>query len=668
MINIFYTIILCFCMFLNCWASEKAINLIIINDFLEQFDQEKVIQAAALDFNNALVEKQLIMPSKSLVYTFQRVANYVQTHLDTDFKDLNFIYEQFKEGRIDLLQAQKLIKGSFLDDQTKRAFSIFMTFQDIVKSDRYIVKQVSEDYLLFIDKNNFNEHNLDAELGLKVSELPNYDFKFIPSISVIDYERNFSKGISLPISDSDLEWGRSSDIYAGKAKYLSWNPDVEKTIGQRLIDALHSIKSDQSDHMMNVFLLGHGSEDNMVAEISILKKNKNSDSDFVKFLKLLQTDFLMKSFSLTSCYSGGLKNKKVFNLTNQFNNADLESIAYPMIIRGSFFTEVSMIIDSEESIWQSYFDDLNQMPPNYASAAKRHFFRDGFSKDPYWANLASIKMPHTSWFTPEAFDKKMQKITQIQASTKQKIYLKSGVEIVLLSANEIDSVIVSGPSVPKFFPVNYMKQQYVINSLKISKNLSTHPIQTDPHTLAKSFLSLVGIKEPIDTVIDEVYYEDKLICTNLYCFNYLDFGPKRGYQSGYVYTDENGKMFVHHWPYAYDSSLTVKSGETEILDIRSQNYFEEKIRNVKYDLRPAVKDIHELKYNIEKRSEPKFKLPQKVAESKKMVETESQHTWKKDPVTKKWKFQKKVINTEKQQNKTLESMPTQNFQDFDVVQ
>ncbi len=611
--------------------------MMILNDFSEKFTGSRSNQfPVLLDLRQALNDGIVTMCSRYTMNLMEKVVNHVQAHMEKDYPDFKKIYDEFNNNKINVSDVFKFIQKIIPDDYDKNLLKIFITYQDIKKNSTSIVKNISNDYVLFIPKSLYVE-NVDEKLGLSISKLKNYIFEAIPESSLTDYEQ----GKNSDLSTEAIKWGEAKYRYMASMNSLAFNHDVvnyTSTIGQRLIIALNEIKPKHADCLMNIYLIGHGSHD-FTAEISTVKYQQAKDSDFVRFLKNLQNNFLMKSLSVTSCYSGGEKNRTAFQITNQFDNRDLEKISYPIIMGNSFFSpEFNFRIQDYPESFNLYFQALNQTPPDYSRAAKIFSGKDvdPLSKN---INLMSIKMPHTSWFTPESFDQSFKKITQIQATAQKDFIFTYDIKGVFISANVINSITFKSLvyELPMMLPVNYMNQFYMINTINL-------PLETESqHSmkyLVRAFLPIRGIKESIHTVIKELIFSDGTKYRNICFFNYTPIEGADSYSSGYMYTNHAGKIVKNFWPYDEDVLNIDVRNEKEI-SVDEKMYYKELPLYVENMSKQSQKSIEELEKNLSQRSKPQFKIPKEVERSHKMIEEKSEHEWVKDPATKKWQIQEK---------------------------
>jgi hypothetical protein len=316
------------------------------------------------------------------------------------------------------------------------AFTAYVSYKIILAYD-YICKEVSPEFILFVPQELVDRQaeivdNLrnkpvliggaarnvakaavfkvgskekDFLLGLKYSKLPDYRYEEFVSEEV-------------------------ADLIVQLAQLLAYY----NQLGQHLLLVLQKLKIDEFQQntlnlpVFNIVLCGHGDQNNVIAEIAI-KSEKNvkgiETSDFLEILKFFNHAMRVKSLAIIACYPGGKKMINTFNISNQFNNINLEQITYPIIFVGSFstatnvpwmyqqpFSETAVTLytkhflygtsdEAYKSMYQNYFKNLNQMPSNYEGAAQviSGVTILGHEVDNI-NNYASIKYPHTSWFVP----------------------------------------------------------------------------------------------------------------------------------------------------------------------------------------------------------------------------------------------------------------------------
>lgn len=634
-------------------AKDDLTNLLIVNTFQETFTSSTdTIGAMTTRLAQALTGGQLTMSTKSVWLNVQRIANYVEQNLDTDFKKLNEIYLDWQVGNINHSELASRVSQLQITRNMQEQFTLYLEYQSIIKSDQYIAKSVGDDHILFVPK---SIENVDQSLGLSVEKLPEYDFSFMPNLSILDYELALQTGKAWDIPTKEYQWLSAMRGIMGRAKYAA----IHAEGGKLLNDAIAMIKPANLDvertPFINIFLAGHGYDNAYISEISIVKRANQRQSDFQKLLTQFQNDFLMKSLTVASCYVGGAQNVKAFDISNQFSNQNLENITYPMIMQGSFalstyglhisnifnkpknqisLKDFQMFLE-QQNYMQEYFQALNANPPDYVKAAQMGSPDDMFSMTNYVTNLVSIKMPHTSWFTPEVFDKKIQTITRVKALTSKEILIKKNVEMVLLSANNIDSIVVpNGVVIPRFMPVNYVNPNYVINSLIINAESATDDI----HSVMRFLLPIPNVKEPIKGFIKEIRLGNK-VYKDVYMFTYkkLTEDPIEYYKSGYTYTDDSGIMRMVVWPSAWLWPEEYKGPllQEEVCSNQDAARFERDMRQVALRAEHGVIDITKLEQTIVAKKKSINEISAKKQNKKQVVENQGKNKFKKTLVSQK---------------------------------
>ena len=375
-------------------------------------------------------------------------------------------------------------------------------------------------------------------------------------------------------------------------------------------------------------LAGHGSSNTMTAEISTLP-NKNVDgsqapSDFINVMNTFNNDFRTKLVSITSCYVGGKKIVDSYSAINQFNNTMLENLSYPIINRGSRF-EATLVrssrgFDYGESFGADdrfirYFNLLNEIPPDYQKATK-------IMSQKLKENYASIKFPHTSWFSPVQYEKEVQEFSQVAMSTaKSPISVSQDIRIILLGANYISQPIqLDGEfewDLPKFLPVNYYNQNYCLESLKILNiNKSFDQIF--------SLLIDSAVVESINVIFKQMQTKTG-IYKNVHVFTHQDINSDGSMLSGYIYTNAQGETKIASWESGQKMPASVRERDYDTVKAQVRiDAIESKIKKGLPDaLKPdALKNLSSV-------------LEAKKSESN-VTDVQSQSNWVKDPVTKKW--------------------------------
>ncbi len=660
---------------------ERVTDLVIINDVYDIFPRnmspweitiDDDLGAFVIDLNLALFDNQLVLCTKSSWFSLQNFVqvwnDYVQksekelfelfqtkmpnlsttdtVHIQQDIKDYKSLISQLNEMykilmheiksednvhlkhvkvRNRVKEFQKILgsdtTGKF-DYGLNILFTFYVSYQIILEHD-YDCRNASDDFLVFIPKDLVpqaikNTTEADIYLGLFYSNLTNYDYKTFATEEEIN------------------------------AVFSVANRQSEKnSLGVSLLNVLKKLRSSSNinmahDPFFNILIGGHGDPDS-IAEISIhFQKNGNKlkKSDLLKILDFFNYSIRTKSVGFMSCYSGGKKIVKTFDIANQFNNINLEKISYPIIFIGSFFALTSGLFDPQlpfselfpqlytsnflyglpdwkkSNYHRNYFNYLNDDPIDYEGAAESvidifDFNNKNINFD-LISNYASIKYPHTSWFTPlelkteqerenvqfaemkknqrmnikaiqsvsvgdqnsvqgkagtlQSGDIKkplkiVKKISQIEASTTSIItidYDDTPIEIVLLQANVIKQINIDGAyyKLPVFLPVNYHNQNYVINLIKAPDYWENSEIENSQnfHQMMRYFLPIPSIEEPVNIVIKELQTSNE-IYTNVYAFTHKILSIKKGLSSnrnkrvsGYMYTDSKNQTKIVTWP------------------------------------------------------------------------------------------------------------------------
>jgi|GEM_PF-5796944 len=276
----------------------------------------------------------------------------------------------------------------------------------------YIYKRVSKDYCLLVPLRLQNK-----DIGIRY-------------LSLADTKSPLSL----------QEWQRSHSISTNVALL-------------KALTILHKDVKKITNSSFNIFLTGHGWHDKTAA-LSIVQDG-NQKSEFVQVLEWLNNHINMKSLTLSSCYPGGGKYLKEFNIDNKYVNHALENIAYPIIKQGSFGI-VSYAVSA--SFFTEYFAALHEKLIDY----QRLFVLLEGSRPIY--NMMSIRLPHTSWWLMgHQLVKQLYEIRPITALTKKEIVVPVGKQYILLQANEVTTIKLDKP-VP-ILPVNYHDQTYYIKNV-----------------------------------------------------------------------------------------------------------------------------------------------------------------------------------------------------------
>lgn len=285
------------------------------------------------------------------------IAAYSSRPLSEISKQINFAMKAAWEKN------PAWLKNSKLKDDLQRLFTMF-TLYKLAMANNYICKDVSAEFILFIPQyltthpaldnqlytatNQAETSSQDIFIGLRYSQAKNFDLQ---TLLTVDQAKKFAAEL---ISTKKIN-----------QNYYSTGP---KDLGKELHSLLSSIsikrgslKPNFQDHyaeilpIFNIFITGHGSPD-ITANIdtTIIKRTKTiaaksksgkpetkiinyQSSDFLDIIKLLNNQLFMKSLTFLSCYPGGKKIKKEFEISSKFQNQNLEDINYPIMLLGSTF-------------------------------------------------------------------------------------------------------------------------------------------------------------------------------------------------------------------------------------------------------------------------------------------------------------------------------------------
>ncbi|HSW76347.1 MAG TPA: hypothetical protein VLG50_04855 [Candidatus Saccharimonadales bacterium] len=537
-------------------TEERVTNLMIINDVEENYNYLQHIRllkgstlslgAILRSFTESILENNYpILCTKTIWISMQ---NYIeQLHSKIAKKPyMKFLYYYESPDPIKWL---------------------YLTFLKACQDD-YICKEVNSDFILFIPRKLIEQAQSikiqELMLGLSFSNLPDYDYKTLPTDDVFRQTIKDAKSI--------FQKNILGEILLDAMKKLF--------IDTSELSTLTSLPQEQSQSLLpffNIFIKGHGS-DTVTAEISILFRKKDANeiqtSDLLQFLQFFNNSVRTKSVTFFSCYPGGKKLLDTFKLTNQFNNINLEQIHYPLIFIGSFFTTIYKFYiykpyklfsqyfmgPSIDYKLTKYFNYLNQTPSDYIQAA--HLISDVYSPENnllHPQNIVSIKMPHTSWFTPiKEVAKSEQIISQIEALTSPEIIIQKNTKVVLLSANLIPKIIVKSPNF-MLIPNNYHNQNYIIEKMYVDSYgfFQSFSLQSFIQKMFETEHSKYP-EENINIIIKELFVKNERYNNIFITFN------EEGILS-YIYTDPTGSTKSSIKRKAYPKFTSEKSFNPDLL-------------------------------------------------------------------------------------------------------
>jgi len=393
--------------------------------------------------------------------------------------------------------------------------------------EKYICKEINDDYLLFVPEEEQKDDEplkmQDALLGLSYTKLSDYDYT---SFNQQEFDRIQAKCTTLMRKD--------------------------KT-GKALLSALETLALKDIDHtllpFLNIYLGGHG-KSGYINEINTESDEKTQPSDFLKVLSFFDKAFRTKSVALVSCFIGGKQIKDVYAMYDEdgkpifdkFSNQMLENLSYSIINWGSLYKPT---YQTQNFDFAQYFNWLNESVPNYEKVLKYIIF---YQVD----NYISVKLPHTSWFSPVQFKEKTQTLSQVAMSTREMpVTIKSTAEVIILEANYISQPVNinvnSIYSVPSFMPVNYHNQSYFFKALQLKNILSN----TSFFEVLKSLIFInIRVEEEINFAFEKIQI-GSVVYKNVHCFVSKEI-HSNAFRTGFVYEDPAGRVFKYSWLRGYD--------------------------------------------------------------------------------------------------------------------
>lgn len=546
-------------------------NLVICNDIMENFVDDRFYQATDPVIMNELVEAlldhQLVLTTRSLWISIQNYYEFIINRRATKSFDPNkikdkhfiamldrFIKKMKSVGFVDFTkeekQQQEAIPKYILDAYTiYKFYHIFMTEQ------AYDCKEVSGDFILFIPKKLRSRHvatlSQDRAVGLAFNHLKDFDYaQQVPS---------------------QVQQNRRLYNYDLTSKHQ---------LGERLLVALNKLKlvrkiPAENEPLFNVIITGHGTATQVTAEIAIQRKRGQQYNDFQRILNWFDSQVITKSLTIQSCYPGGKKVRDTFNIENKYLNSYLENISYPIINVGSSLAVTYGIFDAPynllrpqrqrrdglgpqtSKVFERYFQELSVAFPDYSKAALiisgLYSAVDRKFVDSLINNYVSIKYPHTSWFKLVDFDKYVYFITPITGLIKRQQIIKDTVEIIVLEAAQtISPLILTGnrkrKNLPKILPVNNDKNAYIIDSIDLGNSVAVNqssPVNCLSVRIEDMLVS--GIQEQVMILIKELKATDRqsgkvIVYKNVCLFNHFMHQGKLS--TGIIFTNEKNESFI----------------------------------------------------------------------------------------------------------------------------
>ncbi len=405
--------------------------------------------------------------------------------------------------------------------------AIFLASQDLYKSvlpQGYICKEVNDHYLLFIPEamqNKDKPENLQSELlGLNISGLKDYKYESVDENEITKIIHNAKTALV-------------EDQKPGKILLETLNKLPIKDVSPELLP------------YFNIYLGGHG-RDGIIADISAKSKGPNEPSDFLKIMQIFDKGFRTKSVGLFTCFIGGKQNIDTYGkhdqqgrpVFNKYDNSLLENLSYTIINNGSLYQTTYIGMD-----FIKYFEYLNN--PNGPK------YQELLDQARHWSldNWMSIKLPHTSWFSPVELKNKSQTLSQVAMSTqKTPVDIKESTEVIILQANYIPQpVIFNNFNTTSFMPVNYHDQSYYF------KSLISILSDTIFDALQSLIFSNVRVNEEINFAFERLQLGN-IVYKNVHCF-VSKFDSAQRATTGFVYEDDQGRVFKYTWPAQQPSDM-----------------------------------------------------------------------------------------------------------------
>ncbi len=578
---------------------ERTHNLVILNDFSEfhqenffpwddQLSQEAITKELRIALGNdhlTLCQKVLWHRVQSYAELFTNLAtNSVENFMDlynldknntklkqtiAEYKELcEPIHQRLNPSYFSQLTGwigfKKELKQLKIDPRIEPLVTAYAHYQQII-TQGYVCKEVTKHFVLFVPQRLVQTIDLDPTdvskkedltahdlfLGLKYHELDNYP-----------YRRSISTGDSRWVDDD----GRALN---SALRALTINRQ-EFTPGYREV-SFRVLPS------FNIVVSGHGSE-TITAGLSI-QAPATKRSPFLHMLQLLQHSFDTQCLALASCYNAGKKLQDAYEQLSQFDSPELRQLTYPIITAGTTYaptyvtgtpTQIAVVtkVDVYQDIFGNFFDFLQtHAPPEYIHAANAltgGFYQreqvevhssvhgtymktkeKGFQEDvTAMYNYATIRFPHTEWFSPIAYGKFVKVLSQVAMSTATKpVIISADTQVVLLGANNYHQPLKcqhTHVETLTFLPSNYNNQDYHFTAIKFAN-------RSDLQAVMSQFLAVQGIKEPINITIKELTVGKK-VYKEVQIFMYKQLKTPDKPQYGYSYTDPtDGKRYIAHW-------------------------------------------------------------------------------------------------------------------------
>ena len=471
--------------------NQPVVNLVICNDCSES-GVAMANNAITQELLFALCENQLVLATKRLFHTlYDGYVALESKNVSIEYLPMQNLVQQYGYD-VNILHKEVLKLSADLEYSNSFDVTCYAAYK-IFLARGYSCKEVDQEHLIFIPQNlladdrkqaiqdkfvkiahvqDINKLGItleDCSLGLRVSQLKNFDFT----------NPVFVTQLHAPISCGTISLAQVMSTLAIK-------PILLKKRASGLVDLLLP--------KMNVYLAGHGGYKekygtDTIAGVScdIRPGQKN---DFEVIVRLLNMQYVTRSLTIFSCFSGLNMNRLVNDFTKQ---AFFENVSYPILFSSGLFAMgystaplttfnvshyVANIYDKEDLLRYIYaikgafffgpkkenadkgsfdmlFEHLNHVKHYEVPASKIQKAYSYSAYQPeydkamnvltsiftdmggvgYVNNVAFVRLPGTSWISAVDLGKRMQTITPTQGLTAQKgITIQPSVQILLLSA------------------------------------------------------------------------------------------------------------------------------------------------------------------------------------------------------------------------------------------
>lgn len=244
------------------------------------------------------------------------------------------------------------------------------------KESEWVIKEVSEDLILFIAHKSFPELGIRNKEDLDAATDSNEPTKLELKLGL---KVNHMKTIQ---SDAITSNTRHSD-----AKYFLTSL-TQKKLFTTLSEYPQPLPQDFKMPAWSLYLYGHGESGSSVVYLTI--------NDFKDVLDFFSTKINTRMLVYTSCYSGGVTERRIYD---DFSNGR-KTFSFPILSQA--LTDAPALGGlSAYDFAQAFKESLNPEAINYAAIAEHFFINKNhiWQTEKVWGNEPLIRFPGLEWFS-----------------------------------------------------------------------------------------------------------------------------------------------------------------------------------------------------------------------------------------------------------------------------